>query len=73
MNLTVTQDNLYLFLPGKTSRVAEIYARKHGTSILEALRLVYNSAVYKELEVEESKLWHLGPVALYQEMEEERR
>lgn len=27
---------------------------------------IYKSATYRELEKEETKLWHLGPVALYQ-------
>ena len=71
MNLEVTQDNLYLFLPGKTSRMAQIYAEEHGVGIIEALRKVYHSQTYKELEEEDTKFWHLGPVALYQELMEE--
>lgn len=65
MNLTVTQDNLYLFLPSKTSRLAEILSEDKGINIVEALKTIYNSDTYQRLEIEDTKLWHLGPVALY--------
>ncbi len=64
MNLTVTQDNLYLFLPSKTSRLADILAEERGIDIVEAIKSVYNSDIYRQLEIEDTKLWHLGPVAL---------
>ncbi|MBQ5551343.1 MAG: hypothetical protein IIT32_09790 [Bacteroidales bacterium] len=64
MNLTVTQDNLYLFLPSKTSRLADILAEERGIDIVEAIKSVYNSDIYRLLEIEDTKLWHLGPVAL---------
>lgn len=62
----ITQDNLYLILPGKVSKMAMMYAADFGVSIIEALKYIYNSATYRELEKEDSKLWHYGPVALYQ-------
>jgi hypothetical protein len=68
MNLNITQDNLYLLLPGKTSRMAQMYAHRYSVSIVEALKRVYNSAVYQELEQEDTKLWHDGPVALFEDM-----
>ncbi|MBQ1696669.1 MAG: hypothetical protein II075_02180 [Bacteroidales bacterium] len=68
MNLTVTQDNLYLFLPSKTSRLADILAEERGIGIVEAIKSVYNSDIYRQLEIEDTKLWHLGPVALYESM-----
>jgi len=46
--------------------MAMMYAADFGVPIAEALRRIYKSATYKELEKEETKLWHLGPVALYQ-------
>lgn len=64
----ITNDNLYLILPGKVGRVAAIYARDFKVSIAEALRHVYESAMYRDLEREESKLWHYGPVELYRMM-----
>lgn len=71
MNLDINSDNLYLLLPGKVSRVAQIYAHKHNVPILDALRCFYHSETYKRLADESIKLWHYGPVALYQEFEEE--
>lgn len=62
----ITQDNLYLILPGKVSKMAVMYASEFGLTITEALKRIYSSATYRELEREESKLWQLGPVALYE-------
>lgn len=62
----VTDKNLYLILPGKVSKMAMMYAADFGVSITEALKQIYKSATYRALEREDSKLWHFGPVALYQ-------
>jgi hypothetical protein len=43
--------------------------RKHTN--VEATTLFYNSALYAMLENEESKLWHLSPLTLYELFEEE--
>ena len=67
MNLDITQDNLYLILPAKVSRMAEMFAEDSGKSIVQAVKDIYHSEVYKRLELESTKQWHLGPVALYQE------
>ena len=56
MNLTVTQDNLYLFLPSKTSRLAEIISEDNGVNIVNALKMVYNSDTYIRLENENSNV-----------------
>ena len=69
MNLDITQDNLYLILPSKVSRVAEMLAEDSGKSIVQAVKDIYLSDVYKRLEQESTKQWHLGPVALYQELQ----
>ena len=63
----ITDKNLYLLLPGKVVAVVEQYVEEHHTSMLEGLRRFYSSATYHKLEQEHTKLWHLGPVALYQE------
>lgn len=68
MNLDITQDNLYLILPSKVSRMAEMLATDSGKNIVQAVKEIYASNVYKRLEKEHTKQWHLGPVALYQEM-----
>jgi hypothetical protein len=70
MNLNVTQDNLYLFLPSKVSWMAVMLAEEKEVSIVDAVKDVYLSDTYSRLEKETTKLWHLGPVALYEEMKE---
>lgn len=65
-NRVITQSNLYLILPGKISKMATMYAEDFGVSVIEALKVIYQSNTYRELEDEKSKLWHYGPVALYQ-------
>lgn len=62
----ITSQNLYLLLPGKVSKMAVMYAEDFGLSITEALNRIYQSSTYRQLEDEETKLWHYGPVALYQ-------
>lgn len=62
----ITSENLYLLLPGKISRMAVMYASDSGLSVKEALLRIYQSETYRQLENEETKLWHYGPVALYQ-------
>lgn len=62
----VSSQNLYLLLPGKVSKMAVMYASDFGLTITEAMKRIYRSAIYSQLEDEETKLWHYGPVALYQ-------
>lgn len=69
MNLDITQDNLYLLLPSKVSRVAEMLSDEDGISIIDAIKQIYTSDTYKRLEQEATKEWHLGPVAIYQELQ----
>lgn len=47
-----------------------LYAIKFNTPILDAIQKIYRSNTYKELEREETKLWHLGPVALLEYLSE---
>ena len=65
MNLNVTQDNLYLFLPSKVSWMAEMLAEDNNMEIDDAVSKIYASDVYKQLEKEDNKLWHWGPTDLY--------
>ena len=58
----ITADTLYLILPGKVSQLSLLIAKKLGMPILDAIRAVYKSNTYRE----ETKLWHLGPVALFE-------
>ena len=53
----INQSNLYLLVEYK------------GLSIVEAIKKVYASNLYKKLKIESTNTWHSGPVALYQELE----
>ena len=66
--IEVTQSNLYLLLPSKVSRMANMLSEDKNISILDAIREVYHSDLYQRLEQEDTKLWHEGPVSLYNEM-----
>lgn len=71
MNLEINQSNLYLILPGKVSWMAS-YAVKRGVDVVTAVRRIYSSETYRVLEVEETKMWHLGPVDLYSDFAREK-
>ncbi len=68
MNLDINQSNLYLLLPSKVAWLADMLSEDKGIGVVEAMRVIYSSDTYKCLEDEATKTWHLGPVALYQEM-----
>lgn len=61
----ITPDTLYLILPYKVSLLAARYAQEHGGTAREAVERIYRSKTYERLACEDTKLWHLGPVALY--------
>ena len=73
MNITIDQNNLYLLLPSKVSWLANRLTEEKGFNIVDAMRTLYASHLYKKLEDESSKIWHLGPVALYEDFEMEQR
>lgn len=65
----INQGNLHLLLPSKISWLAGMLVEYKGMNITEAIKTIYSSKLYKKLKVESTKMWHLGPVALYQELE----
>ena len=67
----VNEKTLYLILPFKVSQLSLLYSKKHGVSATDAVKTIYKSNTYKLLENERTKLWHYGPVALLQCLEEE--
>ncbi len=67
----ITDKNLYLLLPGKVSAIVGKYVDENSINLLDGLRKFYNSMTYKSLEREQTKTWHLGPVALYQMFKDE--
>lgn len=64
----INQDNLYLLIPSKVSWLASMLVENKGLSIIDAIKKVYASHLYKKLKVESTKTWHLGPVDLYEEL-----
>lgn len=67
----INQDNIHLLIPGKISWLVEYLQEDYGYSILESLRLIYNTKLYTKLSVESTKYWQLGPVDLYNELKSE--
>lgn len=65
MNLNITQENLYLLLPGKITALAQFYAEDHGCTMLEAIRNMYSSSLYHDIATESTKLWHESTRDLY--------
>ena len=68
--MSITQQNLYLLLPSKMSWLAMMLSEDKGISIVEAMKILYSSSFYARLADESTKLWHLGPVALYEVYQE---
>ena len=68
--MSITQQNLYLLLPSKMSWLAMMLSEDKDISIVEAMKILYSSSFYTRLADESTKLWHLGPVALYEEYQE---
>ncbi len=71
MKETITQKDLYLLLPIKVSGLAYLLGQDRGISVVDAIRQVYSSSTYKEMEREESKAWCLGPTTLYHDLKQE--
>ena len=67
----INQENLYLLLPSKVCWLASMLVENKGMSTIDSIKVIYTSNLYKRLKVERTKIWHLGPVALYQELEAE--
>ena len=67
----INQENLYLLLPSKVCWLASMLVENKGMSTIDSIKAIYTSIIYKRLKVESTKIWHLGPVALYQELEAE--
>ena len=68
----ISADQLYLILPGKISQLALLIEKHYGKTMIEAIQDIYRSNTYKELSKEETKLWHYGPVALFEYYQEHK-
>lgn len=71
MNREITQQNLYLLLPGKINSLAKLIVQNKNMSFSDAINLIYKSNLYRLLEEESTKYWTFGPVALYESLEQE--
>jgi hypothetical protein len=58
---------LQMLCPMLTQTIME----KKDISVVDSVKLLYFSQVYKKLEIESTKLWHLSPLALYELLEME--
>lgn len=67
--------NLYLCKVAMDIEAKHIPPDKNGVRIaeLEATKSFYGSRVYTMLEDEETKLWHLSPLTLYNMYDEEQK
>ncbi|MBR5394744.1 MAG: hypothetical protein IK144_06620 [Bacteroidaceae bacterium] len=50
MNLDIKQDNLYLLLPSKVSLMTEMLCDDTGMSVVDAMKRIYASRTYHQLE-----------------------
>lgn len=66
----ITKENFHTLLPLKVSQLAAFYKRYIGGSDTDAIKAVYESNTYRVLAREETKLWHYGPVALFEYFQE---
>ena len=65
MQDTINQENLRLLIPGKAARIASMLAKARKITPEAALLAFYRSPLYRQLEREETKLWHFSPEQLY--------
>lgn len=53
--------------------VVGLIVQEHGLNEVTATRAFYESKVYSLLEQEDTKLWHLSPLALFNMYDEEQK
>jgi hypothetical protein len=51
--------------------IVQTIIEKKDLPAVDAIKLLYLSKLYKKLEIENTKLWHLSPLALYELLEME--
>ncbi|MFP3153924.1 hypothetical protein LQZ18_05730 [Lachnospiraceae bacterium ZAX-1] len=65
------QKNVHAVIALITPGILTLLMEKHGFSVAEASKVLYNSQLYKVLEDEKTKMWHLGYPLLFDLLEEE--
>ncbi|MDR1185959.1 MAG: hypothetical protein LBK95_00640 [Bifidobacteriaceae bacterium] len=69
--MTVTQEAFRSLLAMMTPQIIERLAQERSLTIEQAAAALYTSRLYQALEDEESKAWHLSPLALTDLLEQE--
>jgi hypothetical protein len=67
----VNSEKLSALLALLNPPIIELIMKNRGLTTIEAAKLLYTSALYAMLENEQSKLWHISPLTLYELLEEE--
>jgi hypothetical protein len=53
--------------------IIQVIIEKKDLPVISAVKLLYLSKLYEKLEIENTKLWHLSPLALYELLEIEQQ
>jgi hypothetical protein len=69
MNKKKFEAMLVLIVP----QVVHLIAENYGYDEVEASKSFYESTVYSMLEQEDTKLWHLSPLTLFNMYDEEKK
>jgi hypothetical protein len=69
----MTNEKLSALLTLLDKQIVKIIIEKRGISDKDAIKLLYGSKLYAALEDENTKLWHLSAVSLYNLLDEEIR
>jgi hypothetical protein len=67
----VDQNKFAVMMEMLVPQVVALITERKGVSAVDAIGLFYASALYERLEVEETKLWHLSPLTLFDLFDEE--
>lgn len=67
------ENKLSVVLGVTIPKIIELIVENSGMTDLEATESFYGSRVYTMLEDEETKLWHLSPLTLYNMYDEEQK
>ena len=68
IDLAFEEKICYLLIPFKICWLVDMLVEDKNLSIVDAIKTVYTSDLYRKLQDESTKFWHLGPVALYEEL-----
>ena len=69
MDIKKFEAMLVLIVP----QVVHLIAENYNMNEIDASRLFYESQVYEVLEQEDTKLWHLSPLTLFNMFDEEQK